>query len=404
MSSGGRRSSANGSYLVVRLGERSLARPPILFFTGQTLHNLAANNRYQKARLVTHQHHQAAVYSTMTDVLDQSEVDSLLAALGSGEVEATQETAQIKIFSRHRASTSDVEVRSYDFKRPERVSKDQMRALENLHEAFSRNFGASLSGFLRTIVECKVANIEQMTFSEFTHSLPNPTSFNLLNPEPLEGSICFEISPLIIYPIIDRLLGGSNADLFIPQRPLTAIEIRLVNKIITRAITCLQDAWSNVIALTVKQGDTESNPQLVQIVPPNEVVVVVGFELKMGGRAGTMSLCIPYNVIEPVVEKLSAQTWAAYKRGQSDSQNRKRVAYQLDGAKVQLTGILANTTIKLSELMNLEVGDVIMTEKPASAPLTLLVEGKRKYIGQIGQFKGNRAFKVQRKIGAKDRV
>ena len=107
-----------------------------------------------------------------------------------------------------------------------------MRALENLHEAFSRNFGAGLSGFLRTIMEVKVANIEQMTFSEFTHSLPNPTCFNLLSAEPLEGNLCLEISPLIIYPVIDRLLGGSNADLFIPQRPLTAIELRLVNKIL----------------------------------------------------------------------------------------------------------------------------------------------------------------------------
>jgi flagellar motor switch protein FliM len=340
----------------------------------------------------------------MADVLDQSEVDALLAAVDSGTVETPEEAPAVKIFSRNRVITSDVEVRPYDFKRPERVSKDQMRALENLHEAFSRNFGASLSGFLRTIVECKVANIEQMTFSEFTHSLPNPTSFNLLNPEPLEGSICLEISPLIIYPIIDRLLGGSNADLFIPQRPLTNIETRLVNKIITRAITGLQEAWSNVIALQIKQGESESNPQLVQIVPPNEVVVVIGFELKMGGRAGTMSLCIPYNVIEPVVEKLSAQTWAAYKRGQRDVQNRHRLAYQLDAAKVTLTGVLANTTIKLSELRNLEIGDVIITEKPATAPLALLVEGKRKYIGQIGQFKGNRAFKVVRKISAKDRV
>jgi len=340
----------------------------------------------------------------MADVLDQSEVDALLAAVDSGDVEAGETHASVRIFSRGGRAQGDVEVRPYDFKRPERVSKDQMRALENLHEGFSRNFGAALSGFLRTIIECKVANIEQMTFSEFTHSLPNPTSFNLLAPEPLEGSICLEISPLIIYPIIDRLLGGSNADLFIPQRPLTAIEMRLVNKILTRAISCLQEAWSNVVQLNIKQGDCESNPQLVQIVPPNEVVVVIGFELKMGGRAGTMSLCIPYNVIEPVVEKLSAQTWAAYKRGNRDGLNRQRVAYQLDSAKVTLTGVLAGTTIKLSELMNLEVGDVIVTEKPASAPLTLLVEGKRKYIGHIGQFKGNRAFKVERKITAKDRV
>ena len=140
-----------------------------------------------------------------------------------------------------------------------------------------------------------------MTFSEFTHSLPNHTCFCLLSCDPLEGNMCLEISPLIIYPVIDRLLGGSNADLFIPQRPLTAIEMRLVSKILDRATYALEDAWKNVLPLAFKLEDTESNPALVQIVPPNEVVVVVGFELKMGGRAGTMSLCIPYNVIEPVV-------------------------------------------------------------------------------------------------------
>ncbi|MEX2216412.1 MAG: flagellar motor switch protein FliM [Phycisphaeraceae bacterium] len=340
----------------------------------------------------------------MTEVLDQNEVDALLAAVDTDNVDSASEGPSLRIFSRKRTNIGELEVRPYDFKRPERVSKDQMRALENLHEAFSRNFGASLSGFLRTIIECKVATIEQMTFSEFTHSLPNPTSFNLLIPEPLEGNMCLEISPLIIYPIIDRLLGGSNADLFIPQRPLTAIEMRLVNKILSRAITCLQEAWANVVQLTMRQGESESNPQLVQIVPPNEVVVVIGFELKMGGRAGTMSLCIPYNVIEPVVEKLSSQTWAAYKRGKGAGVNRSRVANQLDSAKVELTAELARTTIKLSELMNLEVGDIVLTEKPASAPLTLMVEGKRKYIGQIGQFKGNRAFKVVRPFTAKDRV
>ncbi len=341
----------------------------------------------------------------MPDVLDQNEIDALLSAVDSGQVKGAEASPQVRIFSRKRGlMVGDIEVRAYDFKRPERVSKDQMRALENLHEGFSRNFGAALSGFLRTIVECKVANIEQMTFSEFTHSLPNPTSFNLLSPEPLEGSVCLEISPLIIYPIIDRLLGGSNADLFIPQRPLTAIETRLVNKLLVRAVASLQEAWASVIRLNVKLGDSESNPQLVQIVPPNEVVVVIGFELKMGGRAGTMSLCIPYNVIEPVIEKLSAQTWAAYKRGADHGINRDRLATQLDRASVTVTGVLAETTIKLSELRHLEVGDIVMTDKPAAAPLVLMVEGKRKYLGHIGQFKGNRAFKVQRQISVKDRV
>ncbi|MEX0775704.1 MAG: flagellar motor switch protein FliM [Phycisphaeraceae bacterium] len=341
----------------------------------------------------------------MSELLDQAEVDALLAAVDGGDVAPQDGGPPPQVFSRRKGTgQEEPEIRPYDFKRPERVSKDQMRALENLHDGFARNFGAALSGFLRTIIEVKVANIEQMTFSEFTHSLPNPTCFNLLSALPLDGSMCMEISPLIIYPVIDRLLGGSNADLFIPQRPLTAIELRLVSKILDRAMTALKDAWSNILPLTFALEESESNPQLVQIVPPNEVVVVVGFELKMGGRAGTMSLCIPYNVIEPVIEKLSNQNWAQYKRGKRDDHLRRQLADQLESARLTVTSTLADTTIKLGDLHRLQVGDVILTEKPATAALTLLVEGKRKYIGHLGQFKGSRAFKVLRAYSPKDRV
>jgi len=342
----------------------------------------------------------------MAEVLDQSEVDALLAAVDSGEVETSDEGTGQQIFTRRkrRPGEEEREIRGYDFKRPERVSKDQMRALENLHEGFARNYGASLSGFLRTIMEVKVANIEQMTFSEFTHSLPNPTCFNLVSCDPLDGTICLEISPLIIYPVIDRLLGGSNADLFIPQRPLTAIELRLVNKIIDRAMSTMSEAWQSILQINFKLEETESNPQLVQIVPPNEVVVVVGFELKMSGRAGTMALCIPYNVIEPVVDKLSNQTWNAYKRTKKDEHLKHTLSEHLGGAKVNVSALLANTSIKLNELTNLNVGDVILTEKPASSPLTLTIEGKRKFIGHLGQYRGNRAFKVKRPFEPKDRV
>ena len=117
-----------------------------------------------------------------------------------------------------------------------------------------------------------------------------------------------------------------------------------------------------------------------------------------------MSLCIPYNVIEPVIEKLSNQTWAAYRRSTLDSELRNRLTGHLDAAKLRVSTVLADTTIKVSDLRHLEVGDVILTEKPASAPLTLHVEGQRKFIGQLGQYKGNRVFKVKRPINPKDRV
>src|SRR5438045_355855 len=294
----------------------------------------------------------------MTDVLDQSEVDALLAAVDGGGM---QEEASPNVFGRVGRHRVDVHV--YDFKRPERVSKDQMRALEALHEGFGRNFGAALSGYLRTIIEVNVANIEQLTYTDFLPSLPNPTCFNLLKAEQLEGQLCLEISPLIIYPIIDRLLGGSNADLFIPQRPLTQIEQRLVQRITDRATHHLSEAWTNLTPVTFKVDDFESNPQLVQIVPPNETVVVVGFELKMGNRAGTMSLCIPYNVIEPIMGVLAAQNWFSYQRKGGQEDHLRKLTRSVSNAPLEMRAFLASTTITMSELLALQVGDVITTDK-----------------------------------------
>ena len=340
----------------------------------------------------------------MADVLDQSEVDALLQAV-DGDSVGSECSQDAEIFgSSSSLRRGPVEIKPYDFKRPERVSKDQMRSLETLHEGFGRNFGAALSGFLRTIVEVRVARIEQFTYGEFIYALPNPTCFNLLSCDPLEGQMCFEISPLIIYPIIDRLMGGSNAELFIPQRPLTVIEQRLVSKITDRAMTALKEAWEGLLPVDFKLIQFESNPQFVQIVPPNEVVVVVGFELKMGGRAGTMSLCIPFNAIESIVDKLTSQSWLAYSRGHSSQGLRNKLKSKLDRAAINSSGILAETTITMGDLINMAPGDLIVTDKLASLPVVFSVEGRKKFLANLGQFKGKRALKVMRPVTAKDRV
>lgn len=339
--------------------------------------------------------------SRLPDTLDQSEVDALLAAVDSGQVAppSAGESESLagggsQVFGSNGPVQHDVQ--TYDFKRPERVSKDQMRALEALHEGFGRNLGAALSGYLRTIIEVSVAHIEQLTYSEFIHSLPNPTCFNLLKADQLDGQLCLEISPLIIYPIIDRLLGGSNADLFIPQRPLTQIEQRLVQRITDRATHHLSEAWSNLTPITFKVDDFESNPQLVQIVPPNETVVVVGFELKMGNRAGTMSLCIPYNVIEPIMGVLAAQNWFTYQRKGGHDDHQKRLTRNVSNARVEMRAFLGQTSITMSELMALQVGDVITTEKSVERDVLVQIEGKNKFLGQIGQFRGARSIRVTR--------
>ena len=338
----------------------------------------------------------------MADVLDQSEVDALLAAVDTGVV--PEEAPTLRIFARGGKEIEGQEVKGYDFKRPERVSKDQMRALQTLHEAFARNFGASLSGFLRTIVEVKVATCEQMTYSEFISGLPNPTSFNLVGADNLEGQICLEVSPLIIYPIIDRLLGGTSQDLFIPQRPMTLIESRLISNVTTRGLAALAEAWAGVRKLAFSIAATESNPQLVQIVPPNEVVIVIGFELKMSNRAGTMNLCIPYNVIEPVMEELSSQSWFSAAKNQRSEETERVIGSSLSRAPLEVAGLLAETTITVHDLLTMQKGDLIVTEKSAKQPVVVCVEGEKKFFAQIGQYRGSRALKVTRGIGPNDRA
>jgi flagellar motor switch protein FliM len=339
----------------------------------------------------------------MPDVLDQNQVDALLAAAQSPPTASSEVVRDEQVFRRSRRADQPFEIRGYDFKRPERVSTDQMRALQTLHEAFARNFGASLSGFLRTIVEVKVAMCDQMTYSEFISGLPNPTSFNLVGADGLEGQMCLEVSPLIIYPIIDRLLGGNSQDLFIPQRPLTLIETRLITNVTKRGLTALAEAWSGLKTLEFQITATESNPQLVQIVPPNEVVVVISFELRLGTRAGTMSLCIPFNVIEPFMERLSSQTWFASAKLHASEVQQAQIGRTLAAAPVELTAVLANTTITVGELLQLAVGDVVTTDHPATGPVVLQVEGEAKYLAQVGQYRGAKALKILRPATPQDR-
>jgi len=334
----------------------------------------------------------------MADVLDQDEVDALLNAVAGGDFEESAEAADQEGGGDAVSDTKDKQsdIHTYDFKRPERVSKEQMLALEGLHERFARNFGALLSGYLRTIIEVKVRGAEQLTFAEFTYSLPSPTSFSLLDAPPLDGQLCLEISPLIIYPIIDRMLGGTNAELYIPQRPLTQIEQRLANRIIGRALDSLAEAWSNIAEVNFSVAQSESNPQLVQIVAPNEVVVVIGFEVKMGNRTGSMSLCIPFNVIEPVMNRLTSQDWFSYKKKGELENFRHSIEENLNEAKLKMRAYLGQTTITVNDLLELQAGDMVKIPKEATEDLIMQIEGMSKYAGKIGKFRGHRALKLTR--------
>ncbi|MBA3482988.1 MAG: flagellar motor switch protein FliM, partial [Pirellulales bacterium] len=217
----------------------------------------------------------------MSDVLSQAEVENLLSAVdGVDDVRPSRTEEPLR--SRDKVST-------YDFKRPERVGKEQMRSLQTMHEGFGRNFGAALSALLRTMVEVKLTSVDQLTYSEFVFSLENPTCFNLITASPLEGQLILDINPSILFPVIDRLLGGSTTSAPPARRPLTEIELRLVSRITNLFLNEMQHAWENVLALELSVDRVESNPQLVQIIPANEVIVLISFELTVGEMRGMMN-------------------------------------------------------------------------------------------------------------------
>jgi flagellar motor switch protein FliM len=336
------------------------------------------------------------------DVLSQAEVESLLSAMSTGSESAApappQQAKAEEAPTAFKPPKPREKVTPYDFKRPERVGKEQMRALQTLHEGFGRNFAAGLSAMLRSMVEVKLTSVDQLTYSEFVFSLENPTCFNLLNAAPLEGNLILDINPSILYPIIDRLLGGGREGGPLARRPLTEIELRLVSRITNLFLSELRHAWENVLLLELEVVRVESNPQLVQIVPPNEVVVLISFELTIGEVRGMMNLCIPYNSIERISGKLSANSWIAYGRRTCTDESIKQITKRLRSSLVEMKVRLAQTRITTGELVGLRVGDVITTEQDINSPLKVIVEGIHKFNARPGSFKGHKAIRLEEAV------
>ncbi|WP_425615571.1 flagellar motor switch protein FliM [Anatilimnocola sp. NA78] len=333
------------------------------------------------------------------EVLSQAEVESLLSQMeaGGGRAVAAPAVAAPAVGAATiaKAPRTREKVTPYDFKRPERVGKEQMRALQSLHEGFGRNFGAAMSALLRSIVDVKLTSVDQLTYSEFVFSLENPTYFNVLRADPLEGNLILDINPSILYPIIDRLLGGGKEAGPIARRPLTEIELRLVSRITQLFLNELKRAWENVLALKLSVERVESNPQLVQIVPPNEVVVLISFELMLGDTRGMINLCIPYNSIERIGSKLTSNSWASYGKQGVTPASVAQISRQIDRSLVDVVVTMAETRITTEDLIGLRVGDIITTDHDIRSPLQVAVQDVTKFHASPGAFKGQKAIRIE---------
>ena len=305
----------------------------------------------------------------MTEILSQDEIDALLTAISTGEVDTTDYTA----------TKEQRKVKIYDFRRPDKFSKDQIRTLQMMHETFARLTTTALSAQLRALVSVHVASVDQLTYEEFIRSIPNPTTLAVINMDPLKGSAVLEIDPSITFTIIDKLFGGRGEQTKI-SRELTDIEQSVMEGIIVRILGNLREAWSNVIDLRPRLGNIETNPQFAQIVPPNDMVVLITLETKIGEVEGMTNLCIPYITIEPVISKLSAQYWYSSIRKGATDENMNIIQSRLETVKLPVVAEIGEVEISMLDVLHLNSGDVVkLPNTKLSSDMTLKIAGRRKF-------------------------
>lgn len=320
----------------------------------------------------------------MAKILSQDEIDALLTTVSSGEVDSIDE------------EFDDEKLRSivvYDFKHPNRVSKDQIRTLENLHDNFAGHFGSMLSSMLRTIVDVDLVSVDQITYSEFIMSLVSPSCTYTFSAEPLEGICLTDFNPTLTFSIIDRMFGG-HGKILETERELTGIEKSTMARMTGKLFVQLTKSWEHLVKIDIYQRSFETNPQFIQIVPPGETVVVISFQVKLFQSTGLLTICYPYVSLEPVVAKLSAQNWIDATKKKNVEEDRLSNIHNAKRVVAELSAVLLNTKIKMRDFLHLRLGDVIHSEKKIVLPIEICVNRRKKYSAKPGVSGKKRAFQV----------
>ncbi|WP_019119126.1 flagellar motor switch protein FliM [Brevibacillus massiliensis] len=318
----------------------------------------------------------------MAEVLSQNEIDALLAALSSGEMDANE----------LKKEESERKVRVYDFKRALRFSKDQIRALTRIHENYARLLTTYFSAQLRTFVQIHVASVDQLPYDEFIRSIPKMTILNIFEAPPLEGRMVMEVNPNVAYAMLDRLLGGQG-NVPVKTGALTEIESTVMERIFRNALESFSEAWKQVTDLEPYLDMMEMNPQFMQIVSPNEIVAVISFSTKIGDTTGMINLCLPHVVLEQIMPKLSGQYWFSSRKVPNEGAQRI-LEERVKKAKLPLIVEIGTATITVGELLHLNKGDVIQLDQSIDQKLNVLVGSTVKFRGQAGTLKGRIAVQI----------
>ncbi len=322
----------------------------------------------------------------MAEILSQEEIDALLSAVSYGEeVEVEAEPSKAERL-----------VNTYDFRHPARVSKDQLRTLQNLHDNFARLLSSTFSTLQRSIIEINLVSVDQITYSEFIMSLSSPSCTYTFRMEPLEGVAIIDFSQSVVFSFVDRLFGGRGTSI-VTEREITWIEKSVMNNIINRSLRDLERTWERIIPLECSVEMLETNPEFVQVVPSSETVVLISFELKSENVNGLINLCYPYISIEPIALRLGGQNLVSSAKEvprEELMKNRKRIEMFDSLLKVQL----GSSQIKIKELLDLKIGDVIELDRRVSEDIEVFVEDELKFYGRPGIVGKNRGVEILARV------
>ncbi|MCQ2523935.1 MAG: flagellar motor switch protein FliM [Lachnospiraceae bacterium] len=318
----------------------------------------------------------------MGEVLSQNEIDSLLAALSTGELDVDE-----------MQDKGERQVKNYDFKRPAKFSKEHLRTLEIIYEHYGRLLATNLPVYLRKNIQVSVASSETVTFSEFTNALSNPVILGIVNFQPLGGNIILDMAANLGFAMIDRMLGGKGIPLE-KNRDFSEIEMTIIEKIMIIAIQLMREPWGNVIEVNPLLERIETNSQFAQVIAPNEMIAIVTLNVKIGDVEGFMNLCLPYFTLESVMDRLNTKYWFSTMQEGNDENYQMYIESLIKRVDVPVKIVMGKNSVSVNDFVNLQPGDIIRLDSQLDSELDVYVGNIRKFKAIPGTSKDKYAAQV----------
>ena len=318
----------------------------------------------------------------MGEVLSQSEIDNLLAALSTGELDVEEMQA-----------SDEKQVKSYDFSRPTKFSKEHLRTLEIIFEHYGRLISTNLPMYLRRNVQVTVTSSETVTFSEFTNALSNPVILGIVNFNPLNGMIIIDLATNLAYAMLDRMLGGSGVPLE-KSREFSEIEMPIIQKVLAMMTQLLREPWKNVLNINPVLSRVETNPQFAQIIAPNDMIAIVTLNVKIGDVEGFLNFCLPFFTLEEVMDRLNTRYWFASMQENHDEHYEEYIESLISKVEVPIRAVLGKSTISVGDFSNLQVGDCIRLDTKMDSDMDIYVGNIKKFTALPGANQESYAVRV----------